>query len=88
MKGRPTPLVEMLLTTATSHSRLQLQVERSALCGLVGAIPYSGLNSWELLLPSFQQTLMKGFWHCCHDDLQNLSPRQHVRMLFISDLQE
>ena len=47
MKGRPTPLVEMLLTTATSHSRLQLQVERSALCGLVGGVPYSGRNSWD-----------------------------------------
>lgn len=47
MKGRPTPLVEMLLTTATSHSRFQLQVERSALCGLVGGVPYSGRNSWD-----------------------------------------
>jgi len=30
VEGRPAPLVEMLLTTPTSHGRLQLQVERSA----------------------------------------------------------
>ena len=27
MEGRPAPLVEMLLTTPTSHGRLQLQIE-------------------------------------------------------------
>ena len=31
MVGRPAPWVEMLLTTTTSHGRLQLQVERSVL---------------------------------------------------------
>jgi len=30
VEGRPAPSMEMLLTTPTSHSRLQLQVERSA----------------------------------------------------------
>lgn len=32
VEARPTLLVEVLLTTSTSHGRLQLQVERSGLC--------------------------------------------------------
>ena len=45
MEGRLTPSVEVLLTTPTSHGRLQLQVERSGIAKGTLAVP------WRLYSP-------------------------------------